>query len=132
MLSKEAFMNGLAISTGAMTAHDLIKTLGFTNLPLQQRQDQLRAGLAELCRLELLTWVFESDYGNAPPETPPDFSERTFLDYWQRYLMQADFTAVPEKGNPTLFLEARPELITQISNPTYDKWKREIGWLSGQ
>src|SRR6266478_3918998 len=115
MLSKNAFLAALALSTGAMTVHDLRRTLGFQSLAPEEKTKSLLEGLTELCRKRLVIWCLELDYGNRPAQKPSDFGESTFLKYWQEYIRKSDLSAeVPDSQNPTIFLEAVPALRTEI------------------
>jgi hypothetical protein len=129
MLSKNAFLCGLALSTGAMTVHDLRRTLGFQDLPSEERSKAVLEGLAELCRRKLIMWWLEPDYGNSPPQKPTDFGESTFLIYWRDYMTKSDLSVeVPNRDNPTIFLEGVPDLRNEIDKECYDSWKKMIGW----
>lgn len=129
MLSKNAFLCGLALSTGAMTVHDLRRTLGFQGLPSEERTKRVLEGLKELCRMKMIMWWLEPDYGNSPAQKPPDFAESTFLSYWQDYVTKSDLSVeVPDSRNPTIFLEGVADLRTEIDKDCYDNWKKMIGW----
>jgi hypothetical protein len=129
MLSKNAFLAALALSTGAMTLHDLRRTLGFQGLAPKEKTESLLEGLAELCRNKLVVWQLELDYGNSPAQKPSDFGESTFLRCWQEHISKSDLAVeVPDCKNPTIFLEAIPALRAEIDNTCYDNWKRAVGW----
>lgn len=129
MLSKNSFLIGFVLSVGAMTLHDLRRTVVFQGLSNEQRDKMLFEGLAQLCRNKLLIWSFEPDYGNTPPIKPPDCGEETFLKFWRDFISKSDLSVeTPDSRNRTLFVEATPELNAEIDKSCYDAWRQKIQW----
>lgn len=86
-------------------------------------------GLADLCRVGLLIWSFEPDYGNKPPVKSPDCGEESFLQCWREFIEKSDLSVqVPDSRNPTLSLEGTPALNEEVDKDSYDEWRREIRW----
>src|SRR6266496_655537 len=126
MLSQNGFLAGFALSLAPMTVHDLRRTLVFQSSPQAERTKMLLEGVLELCKHELITWSLEPDYGNAPPVRPADFGQWSFLKYWCEFIENSDLSVdVPDRKNPTLFLEAKEELSLEISKDCYDTWRKE-------
>lgn len=126
-LSRMGFRLAFVLSTGAMTLHDLIRTLAFEGAPFENRTPLLRDGISELCRGRLIQWVFEPDYGNAPSIKPETCDESSLARFWQLHLSAIDFSVeTPDRKNPTLFVEATPALMEEIEEPEYEQWRDEI------
>ncbi len=129
MLSKAGFLIGFVLSTGAMTLHDLRRTVVFQGLSPDRRTKMLLEGLAGLCKEGLIVWWLEPDYGNAPSVKPLDFGEQTFLKFWRDFIEKSDLSAeVPDARNPTMFIESTSKLNDEIDKVSYDEWRQEIRW----
>ncbi len=129
MLSKDGFLIGFVLSISPMSLHDLRRTMIFQGIDGKQRDKMLVEGLADLCGSGLITWALEPDYGNAPAVKPPDFDKQTFLNYWRDFIEKSDLSVqVPDRRNPTLFIEGTPKLNEELDKMCYGEWRREIRW----
>jgi hypothetical protein len=124
-----AFRVAFALSLGAMTLHDLIRTMAFEGIPSSERPKHLLEALLELCELNLLKWMFEYDYGNLPGIDPKCYDSATLNAFWEKNIKATTFCIeTPDINNPTLFLEPTEELKHEIERDEYEQWRYELGW----
>lgn len=120
MLSIDAYSVASVILTGGLTVHDLRWSLATENIAKEQVNDFLYAALAELSRCGYLIWFYEPDYGNTPSVEPANFGEQEFARYWRLCFQNSCLEAkIPDRDNPTLFLEHTDSLLIELEKPFY-------------
>lgn len=122
MLSIDAYNVASVILTGGLTVHDLRWSVATENVPNERVKDFLYGTLTELTRCGYLVWLYEPDYGNTPSVRPANFGEQEFTRYWRLCCQNGGLDAkIPDRDNPTLFLECNDSLLKELDKPHYDQ-----------
>ena len=84
MLSQAAYQVASVLVTGAVTVHDLKASIATTGIPQSNVDEWLRIALQELVTLGFATYLFETQYGDAPPVAPVSMTKTEFEFYWNQ------------------------------------------------